>query len=174
MTSSSHPVRAASALSQMSLRSQRTSSARVSVLATAKTLLGERIRLTQRQSDLRAQPVVGREELIRVADVVPLAREPVCIDRRPRVQPGDEVARLVGRIAVREILVDERGVLAGVQVCRGRGECARGLRRLLDEADDAIVLVDFDDAVELRELDVADVAYRDQTAPLLSAPRGDE
>ena len=85
-----------------------------------------------------AGAVVGLEQLGLVPDVEPLAREPVAVHRLAWVQPGDEASRLVGRVPFREVLVDERQVLARVDVRRDRGERRRRLVRLLDEERDPI------------------------------------
>ena len=53
----------------------------------------------------------------------------------------------------------EKSLLAPVEV-RGRcDERRRRLLRLLDEADDAVVLVELDDAVLVHELEVAHVVW---------------
>src|SRR5581483_7132891 len=85
----------------------------------------------------------------------------VGVDGATGVEPRDEVAGGIGRVALGEIGGHERYVFAPVQVDRGRDQRARRLDRLLDEGDDAVVVVHTDDGVLTGEDDVAAVADRD-------------
>src|SRR6266511_1690687 len=113
------------------------------------------------QTAAAAHAVVRLEQLLAIADVVPLPFEAVGIDRGTAVEPGDEVPRLVARIALVEVRGEETDMLAVVEVRGGGAECRRRMLGLLDEADDPVVLVDIDDAVLLRQLGIANVEDRD-------------
>ena len=89
------------------------------------------------------------------------------------MEPGDEVAGRVGRVAAGEVLVDQRDVLAVVDVGRDRDERALRVRRLLDEREHAAVVAELDDRVLPRELDVAAVAHRDRARLAELAPPRD-
>src|SRR5438552_3893854 len=66
--------------------------------------------------------VVGLEQLVRVTDVVPPPFETVRVDGLPLVQPGDVVPRLIGRVSILEVLLDQSQVVALVEVHRGGAE----------------------------------------------------
>ena len=125
-----------------------------------------------REARAAAVAVVRLEQLRAVADVQPLAAEAIAVHGRVRVEPGDEVARLVGRIALREVRAQQREVRAVVEVGRDRDEARRGPLRLLLEADDSIVAVQLDDAVLADELAVGVVVDGDRAA-VLAAPEVD-
>ena len=131
-------------------------------LESAETRLRERVLVPLGQSVRPAEPVVGDEQLLAVADVEPLALEPVAVDRPARVQPRDEPSRRVGVVAAGEVLVDQRHVRAVVEVGRDRHERALRLVRLLDERAHAVVGVEPHDRVLPGEHDVAAVADRDR------------
>src|SRR5436190_15144464 len=137
------------------------------------TPLGKGVLLARRQAGARAEAVVGLEQLPRVADVVPAAGEAVAVDGPSRIQPRDEVPRLVGRVALVEIRVDESGVLPGEEVRSGGGERARRLLRLLDEADDPVVGVEVDHPVAADELAIPDVVDGEGAGGALAAPEPD-
>src|SRR5262249_21603008 len=58
-----------------------------------------RVRLAHRQPLLGAEAVVGGEQLLAVADVVPRAVEAPTVDRVAPTEPLDEAAGLVGRVS---------------------------------------------------------------------------
>ena len=64
-----------------------------------RVLLLERVFVARREPGALAHQVVRVEELLRVADVHPVAGEAVAVDRLARVEPDDEVARRVRRVA---------------------------------------------------------------------------
>src|ERR1051325_2289030 len=70
--------------------------------------------------------VVRLEELRLVTDVKPLAAEPEAVDGRPRMEPGDEVAGLVGRVVLREVGAKEREVGPVVDIRRDRDQVRFG------------------------------------------------
>src|SRR5881396_2139152 len=108
-----------------------------------------------RKPHAAAVAVVRLEQLSAVADVEPFASEAVAVDRRARVEPGDEVAGLIGWIALGEVRVQQRQMCAVVDVRRDRDQVRLRGFGLLFEADDAVVRVELDDAVLADEL-----AYR--------------
>ena len=71
-------------------------SARVAHGSAPRVLLLERVFAARRESRTLAHQVVCVQELLRVADVHPVAGEPVRVDRLARVEPDQEVARCVG------------------------------------------------------------------------------
>src|SRR5262249_7690762 len=121
----------------------------------------DRVLVAYGQPEPGAEPVVRREELLAVADVEPALAEAERVDRLVLPEPADEVPRLVRRVALAEITVEEGQMLAVEDVGRGRGQRGGRSGRLLDERDDAAVVVDFDDPVPARELDRAHVADGD-------------
>src|SRR5207247_2477113 len=62
---------------------------------------------------------VGIPELVVVADVEPFAVDAVAVDGLARLQPRDEPAGLIRRVALVEIALDEPEVLAVEEVRRG-------------------------------------------------------
>src|SRR5581483_7267634 len=149
------------------------SSARSSVLAIGPPMLVERIRRPGREPPLLAQLVVRLEQLSRVADVAPLASGGEAVDRRARHEPGEEAARLVGRVPLVEVALEERDVLAVVDVGGGRDERRGRMLRLLGKAREALVVVEVDARVLPDELEVADVVEHDGARRLLALPEGD-
>src|SRR6266545_1844169 len=107
----------------------------------------ERILVPFRQPRAAAIAVVRLQQLRPVADVEPLAGEAIAVDGRPRVEPGDEVAGLIGRIPLGEVGAQQREVRTVVQVRGDRNQVRRGTLGLLLEADDAVVRIELDDAV---------------------------
>src|SRR4029453_1626152 len=67
----------------------------------------ERVRAPNRKAEPTSHAVVGVQELLRIADVEPIASDGVAVHRRPRVQPDDEIARCVRRIPCLEIFRDQ-------------------------------------------------------------------
>jgi hypothetical protein len=117
-----------------------------------------------------AHQIVGRQELLVVADVEPPAVETIPVDGSPLVEPCDEVARLIGGVALGEVLLEERHVLAMVDVRRRADQGGRRVLRLLDERDDPFVLVELDDAVLLDELHVVALVERERAGLALPCP----
>src|SRR4029077_538974 len=120
-TSAVHSARALSAPEQRSVRSQRMSSARSSVLVTGGTLV-EGIRGSKGKPCERPEMVVSLEQLTRVADVAPVTAGGVAVDGSPRDKPSDQPSGMVGRIALVEVAAEQRHVGVVVQVRRGRDE----------------------------------------------------
>src|SRR6476660_8866499 len=106
------------------------------------------------EAGLPAVAVVRLEKLRAVADVEPLAAEAIAVDRRTRVEPRDEVARLIRRVALGDVRAQQREMRAVIDVGRDRREVRLGLLGLLDEAHDSVVGVELDDAVLADELRV--------------------
>src|SRR5664280_3081008 len=86
--------------------------------------------------DPSAQQLVGLAQLVVTADVEPGLLEDEAEDRLARVEPGKEVARLIGRVSFCEIAVDQRYVTMPVDVGRGGDQVARRVLGLLDEFQD--------------------------------------
>src|SRR6266540_1947400 len=128
----------------------------------------ERILVPFRQPRAAAIAVVRLQQLRPVADVEPLAGEAIAVDARPRVEPGDEVAGLIGRIPLGQVGAQQREVLAVVQVRGDRNQVRRGTLGLLLEADDAVVRIELDDAVLTHELPHGMVVDGDRAAVLAS------
>src|SRR5919204_1372415 len=70
------------------------------------------------------EEVVRLEQLRLISDVHPQAWERVAVDRRALDEPGREPPRLVGRVSFLQVLLQQRGVLAVVDVRRRRREVA--------------------------------------------------
>jgi len=117
-----------------------------------------------------AHTVVCFQELLRIPDVHPLALEPVAVNRNAGVKPAGEMSRLVQRIPLLEVLRQEGSMLGAVEVDGDADEVALRLLGLLDERYDAIVGVDFDDAVLLHLFPVGKFVERQTTALSLPAP----
>ena len=105
---------------------------------------GRRCRTTRRES--------GRHRRARACAARP---------RSSRADPVDSLPRGT---------LDEARVIALVEVGGGGAERRGRVLGLLDEADDPVVLVDFDDAVLLRQLAIADVEHRDRAATFFPPP----
>src|SRR5207237_1249256 len=80
----------------------------LSVGGSSLRLCAESVGLSLRQTEPAAQQIVGLEQLLRIADVAPFALEAIAVDRRARVEPGDESPGLVRRVALLEIPLNER------------------------------------------------------------------
>src|SRR4029078_7449358 len=119
------------------------SSARSSVLATGGSL-AQGVRIPDGQARETAEVVVGVEQLLRVADVAPVPRGRVAVDRHARNEPRDEAAWLVARVVVVEVCPQERRVRAVIDVRGGRDERRGRALRLLRERDETAVRVEVD------------------------------
>src|SRR5471032_2884113 len=139
-----------------------------------KKSLPGRVGAADREAVTGAQAIVRVEELRVVSDVEPLPVEPVAVDRLALVEPRDEAARLVRRVALVEKAADQRQVLARIEIRRRRRECRGRIVRLLDEEFDSIVVSQLDDAVLRRELEVAAVVDRDGGGRAPTAPISNE
>src|SRR3954451_20620747 len=84
---------------------------------------------------------VSLGETLRRADVVPLARDTPAIDGRPRIEPLDQPARLVGVVPRVEVLAHEAERLERVEVEGDPGQRAARLLRLLLEERQPIPVV---------------------------------
>ena len=82
-------------------------------------------------------------------------------------------ARAVGRVALVEVALEQRDVLAREEVRRRRDEVAARIVRLLLEPDDPVVGVELDHAVQRRERRVGELVHRDRAALALAAPERD-
>ena len=104
---------------------------------------------------------------------MPLAAEAIPVHRHPGVEPGDEVPRGIGRVPLLQVLREQLDVLGAVEIGGGRREVALRLRRLLLEADEAVIAVELHHAVVSEQVAVGHFVDRDRAAAL-RAPELDE
>ena len=94
----------------------------------------------------------------------------VAVDGLAAVQPGDEPSRLVRRVAFVQVTPDERHVLPVVEVRRGRTSVLVGSEGFSSKPTIRVVLVELDDAVVRRQLEVAAVVDREGASDALHLP----
>src|SRR4051812_16688248 len=97
---------------------------------------------------------IGLGERLRRADVVPLAGDTPGVDGRPRIEPLDEPAGLVGVVPGIEVLAHEPERRARVEVERDPGQRAPWLLRLLLEERQPILAVELDRVVAADRLEI--------------------
>ena len=120
-----------------------------------------------------AVAVVGLEQLLRVADVEPRLAEAEAVHGLALAEPRDVPPGRVGRVALVEVALEQRDVLAREEVRRRRDDVALRMLGLLLHADDPVVLVELDDAVERRERRVGELVDGERAPVALRAPELD-
>src|ERR1035437_3043342 len=107
-----------------------------------------------------------REDLVRFlqrflrADVEPKPRHTPGINRRAWIKPLHQPARLVGIVALSDVLLDERYRALRIKIKRDAGECAGRILRFFLEEDDAAGGVGGDGIVFFDFLKIAPVVKR--------------